>query len=304
MADVNGLKLTNDAFGHNSGDTLLLRFASILAAECRAHDIVARIGGDEFVILLPKTDERQAAVVIERLNTAIAKERIENLVLSASLGFAVKKDAAVNMNDVYKSAEDMMYRNKLSESSSVRSKTIDLILHSLFEKNDREMQHSQRVGNLCEKIARAMNFSKDDISQMNIAGMMHDIGKIGISEETLNKTEVLLPSEMTEIKRHSEIGYRILGSVSEFSKIADYVLEHHEKPDGTGYPKGLKDDEISVQAKIIALADSYDAMTSSRTYRKVLSGKEAVSELKRCSGTQFDPDIAKVFVVKVLNEKW
>ena len=304
MADVNGLKLTNDAFGHSAGDLLLQRIAAILNKECRTQDIVARIGGDEFIILLPETDSVNAAAIISRINKAIASERIENLVLSASIGFAVKKGSSENMNDIFKQAEDEMYRNKLSESSSVRSKTIDLILNSLFEKNDREMYHSNRVGNFCEDIATAMNFSKDDISQMKIAGLMHDIGKIGISEELIDKSEELRPYEWNEIKRHSEIGYRILGSVNEFSKIADYVLEHHEKPDGTGYPKGLKTDEISMQAKIISIADSYDAMTSQRKYKKSLSPEEAVAEIKKCCGTQFDFDIAKIFVEKVLKENW
>lgn len=304
MADVNGLKLTNDAFGHGAGDLLLQRIAAILNRECRAQDIVARIGGDEFVILLPETDAKNAKVIINRINKVISKERIDNLFLSVSIGFASKKQSSEDMTDVFKQAEDMMYRNKLSESSSVRSKTIDLILHSLFEKNGREMQHSHRVGNLCESIAREMDFSKDDISQMSIAGLMHDIGKIGISEESLNSPDKLHSNEWTEIKRHSEIGYRILSSVSEFSKIAEYVLEHHEKPDGSGYPKGLKGDEISLQAKIISLADSYDAMTSERTYKNALSDEEAVEEIKRCCGTQFDPEVAKVFVEKVLKLKW
>ncbi len=202
MADVNGLKLTNDAFGHGAGDLLLIRFSSILSKECRAQDIVARIGGDEFVILLPKTDAKNASFIINRINKAISNEHIDNMVLSASIGFASKNTRSEDITDVFKKAEDEMYRNKLSESSSVRSKTIDLILNSLFEKNSSEMQHSQRVGNLCELIAKEMDFSKDDINQMNIAGLMHDIGKIGISEELIGKSEDLQPIEWNEIKRH------------------------------------------------------------------------------------------------------
>ncbi len=304
MADVNGLKLINDAFGHDAGDLLLRKISSILTKECRAQDITARIGGDEFVVLLPNTDANQAKAIIKRLNSAVSKEHFDHLMLSVSIGFAVKRNSLDSMNDIFKQAEDDMYRNKLSESSSIRSKTIDLILNSFYEKNNREMLHSHRVGNFCESIAKAMDFSKDDISQMNIAGMMHDIGKIGISEETLNKPGGLHDNEWAELKRHSEIGYRILGSVSEFSRIADYVLEHHERVDGKGYPKGLTGDKISVQAKIISLADAYDAMTSDRSYRKKMSVQEAVCELKRCCGTQFDPDIAKIFVENVLCETW
>lgn len=300
MADVNGLKLINDAFGHRAGDLILLKFTDILTSRCRVQDTIARIGGDEFVILLPNTNQEQTEAIIEGINASIAEETVDSLALSASIGFAVKTTRSENMDDVFKQAEDMMYRNKLSESSSIRSKTIDLILHSLFEKNNREMLHSQRVGTLCEDIARAMNFSKADISQMGVAGMMHDIGKIGISEETLNKPGKLNATEMAEVRRHSEIGYRILDSVSEFSKIADFVLEHHERPDGNGYPKGLRDKDISQQAKIIAVADAYDAMTSERTYKKGLSPEDAAAEITRNTGTQFDADIARVFIEKVL----
>ena len=141
-----------------------------------------------------------------------------------------------------------------------------------------------------------MSFTNDEANEIKLAGLMHDIGKIGISETILNKPNNLNTNDWVEVKRHPEIGYRILSSVNEFSQIANYVLEHHEKWDGTGYPKGLKGDEISLQARIIAVADSYDAMTKERTYRKALSKEEAIAELKKCSGTQFDPEVVKVFI--------
>ncbi len=304
MADVNGLKLTNDAFGHDAGDMLLQKIADILKRECRSDDIVARIGGDEFVLLLPQTDAKNAETIIARINAAIAKEKIDNLVLSISVGYAVKDDAAVSMNEIFMVAEDAMYRNKLSDSSSMRSKTIDLIMNSLFAKNEREMFHSERVGEICEAIAKEMGFAQVEVDQIRLAGLMHDIGKIGISEEVLNKEGKLKSQEWNEIERHSEIGYRILGSVNEFSKIADYILEHHERVDGKGYPRGLSDLEISLQAKIIAVADAYDAMMTDRPYRKALTKTQAVEQLKKHSGTQFDRNVAEVFVEMVLGLKW
>jgi len=304
MADVNGLKLTNDAFGHDAGDMLLQKIADILKRECRSDDIVARIGGDEFVLLLPQTDAKNAETIIARINAAIAKEKIDNLVLSISVGYAVKDDAAVSMNEIFMVAEDAMYRNKLSDSSSMRSKTIDLIMNSLFAKNEREMFHSERVGEICEAIAKEMGFAQVEVDQIRLAGLMHDIGKIGISEEVLNKEGKLKSQEWNEIERHSEIGYRILGSVNEFSKIADYILEHHERVDGKGYPRGLSDLEISLQAKIIAVADAYDAMMTDRPYRKALTKDQAVEQLKKYSGTQFDRNVAEIFVEMVLGLKW
>ena len=304
MADVNGLKLTNDAFGHDAGDLLLQRIAEILKRECRSRDIVARIGGDEFVLLLPQTDAKNAETIIARINAAIAREKIDNLVLSISIGYAVKDDAAVGMNEIFMIAEDAMYRNKLSDSSSMRSKTIDLIMNSLFAKNEREMFHSERVGEICEAIAKEMGFAQVEVDQIRLAGLMHDIGKIGISEEVLNKQGKLKSHEWNEIERHSEIGYRILGSVNEFSKIADYILEHHERVDGKGYPRGLSDLEISLQAKIIAVADAYDAMMTDRPYRKALTKEQAIEQIKKYSGTQFDRNVAEIFVEMVLELKW
>jgi len=304
MADVNGLKLTNDAFGHLAGDRFLEKISNVLKKECRADEIVARIGGDEFVLLLPGTDDKEAEKVVQRIHAAIKLERTDKVILSASIGFAVKQNISQDMNDIFKKAEDDMYRHKLSESPGVRSKTIDLILNSLYKKNDREMLHNKNVSEICEAIAIKMNFEKDEVNQIRIAGLMHDIGKIGIDDNILNNLGKLNAEEWKEIKRHSEIGYRILSSVNEFSEVAQYVLEHHERWDGNGYPKGLKGEEILLQGRIIAVADAYTAMISASSYRESLSEAEAVAEIKRYSGVQFDTDIAKVFVEKVLEKKW
>ncbi len=302
MADVNGLKLTNDAFGHGAGDELLIKVADILKATCRTEDVVFRIGGDEFVILLPETDAEYAEIIINRINTAIKNEKIAHLVLSVSMGYAVKQNETDEMAELFMEAEDNMYRQKLSESSSMRSRTIELIMNSLFEKNNREMLHSRRVGEICMAIAENMHLTKDEIAEIKTAGLMHDIGKIGITDAILNKPDKLNTNEWSEVERHSEIGYRILGSAKEFTRIANFVLEHHEKWDGTGYPKKLKGKEISLQARIIAVADSYDAMTTDRSYRKGLSRTEAAAEIRKYSGTQFDPAIVDVFIEKVLEK--
>lgn len=199
-----------------------------------------------------------------------------------------------------KQAEDEMYRNKLYENSSRRNSTVELIMNTLYEKSSREMMHSIRVGIICEKIGRCMKLDKDEINQVRTAGMVHDIGKIGIDEKILNKIKKLSEDEWEEIKRHPEIGYRILSSVNEFSKIANCVLEHHERWDGTGYPKGLVGQEISLQGRIVAVADSFDAITSDRVYRMGRSTIEAIDEIRKNAGTQFDPDVSRIFIENVL----
>ncbi|SHH49549.1 HD domain-containing phosphohydrolase [Clostridium grantii] len=304
MVDLNGLKLTNDAFGHKTGDEIIKKTANIIKKVCRADEIIARIGGDELIILLPKTDSKDAENIIQRIDDYIKAEKYDKVIFSASMGYAVKTDMSQNMDKVFKEAEDFMYRRKLSESSSIRSKNIDLIMNSLFEKSNREMLHSIRVSNLCESIAKNLNFTKDSINQIRIAGLMHDIGKIGIEDSILNKKSRLNDEEWNAIKRHPEIGYRILSSANEFSEIADFILAHHEKFDGTGYPKKLKGKNIPIEARIISIADAYDAMISERTYKNELSVDQAILEIKRSSGTQFDTSIAKIFVEKVLGKKW
>jgi diguanylate cyclase len=301
MADVNGLKLTNDAFGHRAGDVVLTTVANTLKNQCRSCDYAARIGGDEFVLLLPETDVKTAETILAHINSAIAEEQKENMVISVSIGLAVRNKASEEIVEIFKKAEDDMYRQKLAESSSLRSKTIDLIMNTLYEKNNREMLHSKRVGQLCELIAKTLNLESNAVNQLRLAGLMHDIGKIGIDEKILNDKSSLTKDEWVEVKRHTEIGYRILSSVNEFSEIADCILEHHEHWDGTGYPRGLKGEEISLQGRVISLADAYDAMTSDRTYREALSEEDAVAEIAACAGTQFDPELAKIFIEKVLN---
>ncbi len=299
MADVNGLKLANDAFGHLMGDEILREAAELLKKACRSDDIVARIGGDEFIMLLPQTNAREAECFVNRIKKALSDIKIDSIELSISFGWVTKNEANEKMEEIYKQAEDYMYRHKLYESPSMRSNTIKTIIQTMFEKIPGEKEHSERVSKICEKIGIELGYNSDKIAELKTAGLMHDIGKITLDEALLHKLGKFDISEWVEVKRHPETGYRILSEVNEMAKLAEYTLAHHENWDGTGYPKGLKGKEIPIQARIIRVADAYDAMTSDRCYRKSLSKAAALEELKINAGTQFDPEIVGVFIEKV-----
>jgi diguanylate cyclase (GGDEF)-like protein/PAS domain S-box-containing protein len=291
LLDVNGLKLINDAFGHQLGDKALIRIAELIKSQCRMGDTVARTGGDEFVMLLPRTGEKDAEQVVKRIQDVVHQEKLESIQLSVSSGFGTKNENLEDMMNIYKIAEDSMYRRKLSESSSMRHKTITVILKTLYEKNQREEAHSKRVSAICGKIGNALRLNSDLISELETVGLMHDIGKIAISDEILNKPGLLSYDEWMEIKRHPEIGYNILRSISEYAMLAEYVLAHQERWDGKGYPKGLKGTEIPFFSRIVAIADAYDAMTGPRPYSEPVSREIAFNEIKRKAGTHFDPNI-------------
>ncbi|WP_052307073.1 PAS domain S-box protein [Acetobacterium woodii] len=300
MGDVNGLKLVNDSFGHVMGDKLLIKTAQIMKTACRSEDVVARLGGDEFMILLPKTNANEAKKLVKRIEKLTENEMVGTVAVSISFGFETKNSSNVDIQQIFKKAEDYMYRRKLTESLGMRNKTVGMIISTLFEKNKREMCHSERVGQLTEAIAEKLGMDCKSTEDLKTAGLMHDIGKIGVSDSILNKAEMLDQREWKEIRRHPEVGYRILSSANEFAEIADHILAHHERWDGSGYPKGLKGEEISLEARIIAIADAYDAMTKMRIHMEDLTIEEAIKEINRCSGTQFDPEIAQVFIEMIL----
>ena len=189
-----------------------------------------------------------------------------------------------------------LFRNKQYQATSGRSKTIDVILSTLHEKNPREEHHSRRVSELCQVMAEKRGMEKNDIKLLGVAGLMHDIGKIEIQEDLLNKPGNLTVEEYKEICRHSKIGHRILNTAPDMADIAEIVLSHHERWDGKGYPNGLSGESIPLFSRIIAIVDAFDAMTSDRSYRKAMSYEMAIEELRNNSGKQFDPDLITFFI--------
>lgn len=300
IGDVNGLKLINDAFGHEKGDELLQKAAAAIISACRKGDIIARWGGDEFVILLPHTDAEEVQKIIQKIKVHYSKEYVSALKISMSFGWDVKTKCEENIYKVLKNAEDMMYKHKIVENEAMRSNAINTIIRTLHEKNPREEAHSKRVSEISQSIGKAMKLSDTEIRKLKTIGLLHDIGKIAIEEGILNKPGALSEDEKKQIKRHPDIGYRILSTSMEMVELAECVLAHHERWDGKGYPKGLKGISIPKEARIIALADSFDAMISERPYRKSLSKEEILTEIKENAGKQFDPEITRLFIEEVI----
>ncbi len=300
MGDVNGLKITNDVFGHEAGDQLLKKVAEVLKHSCRVEDIIGRWGGDEFIVLLPNTSDEEAHTVLRRImrdfESLEQKDSINGLLPNMSLGYGVKISEDEDIYEILKVAESNMYKRKMLTNESMHSSIISSMKTTLYEKSNETEEHSNRIYKNCYKIGAKYNLSDDEFNDLELVCLLHDIGKIGISDSILKKPGVLTEEEWVEMKKHPEIGFRIAQATPELKKIAKYILYHHEKFDGTGYPKGLKEYEIPLIDRIISVVDSYDAMINDRSYRKALSKKAAIQELIDNSGTQFDPEIVKLFL--------
>ncbi|MCD6323379.1 MAG: PAS domain-containing protein, partial [Clostridiales bacterium] len=303
IADINGLKMINDTAGYSTGDRILMKTARILKSVCQDGDFLARIGGDDFILILPRTVKSQAQIIINDLHDLFNKANAE-VPFSVSIGVAVKTIEDVKTRDIIKDAEDNMYSNKLYEKSSKRGDMLRLIMDALYERSSREEMHSERVSKYCEEMGIALKMQKHKINELSALGLLHDIGKIAVKDSILNKPGELDEDEWQEIKRHPETGYRILSNAPGMQDASNYILLHHERWDGKGYPKGLSTYDIPLQARIIAIGDAFDAMRSKRPYRDPLSLDTAVAEIIKGAGTQFDPELAKVFVVEVLGKEW
>lgn len=296
IGDVNGLKLVNDAFGHAKGDILIKKVVNILKSSCRKQDIIARIGGDEFAIILQGNDDKAAERIVKDIRDKCDKAEDYPIKPSISLGYSVRYTKEQSMKEILKEADDYMYKIKLLESKNAHNS----IMHSLektLEKTTYETgKHAKRLEALSIKLGKRLNLSENDLNDLLLLARLHDIGKIAIPMNILNKPGKLTKAEWNVVKRHAEIGYHIANSSSELRGIGQSILSHHERWDGQGYPRKLAGKQIPLLARIISVADSFDAMTQNRSYHRGISKREALEEMKRCAGTQFDPLIVEKFI--------
>lgn len=304
-ADVDGLKLINDTMGHDSGDKLLKDCAAILKKSLRSGDILARIGGDEFTVLLPNTNEQIGEMLTWRIRSYVDQYNREHSQrqLSISVGMATAHHRNNSLEETFKTADDSMYRSKLRKASSAKSKIIDALMRALGERDYITEGHAQRLTALCQRIGEAKGLTSSQLDNITLLAQVHDLGKVGIPDKILFKKSSFTEEEWKVMHQHPEKGYRIAVSSPDLSGIADLILKHHEKWDGTGYPLGLKGQEIPVECRILAIVDAFDAMTNSRPYSKAKTIQEALEELRRCSGTQFDPELIGIFLSEINNIK-
>ena len=297
MTDINNLKLVNDVFGHAIGDQLLVAGAKIIKKCCRAEDIVVRYGGDEVVVLLPNCSKVEAEKIVTRINEHFEATEISGLPLSVSVGLAVKTEPEQDENYILTVAEDRMYQDKMDRAEAVLDQTIQGMEKILYARDYQTQQHVTRTKNTCEAFGKYLELGPELTLELVNLARLHDIGKIAVPEAVLKKAQKLTPAEWETISRHSEVGYKIISALrGQRYKNAEAVLLHHEHWDGSGYPKGLKGTEIPFVCRTLAIIDAYDAMTNDRPYRATISREMAISELKLCAGTQFDPELVEKYI--------
>lgn len=302
ICDIDGLKFVNDTLGHQAGDELLLTAAEIVSNAAPEESVVARIGGDELGILLPNYSAEPANYIADNIRKAIANHNASNSnILSMSIGTAGRDTPDLSMAFVFKEANQQMDREKLLHNQSARSAVVDVVMSALEARDFVTEGHTDRLQDLSTAIARKLDWSESRINALTLFARFHDIGKVGVPDAILFKEGRLTPEEYEEMKKHSEIGFRIAQSSPDLVHIADFVLKHHEWWDGGGYPLGLKGEDIPLECRIVAVADAYDAMNSDRPYRQALQHDEIIRELREGSGSQFDPTIIKIFL-QILGE--
>lgn len=294
MGDANGLKLINDTFGHRCGDKFLKEIVNILKVISK--EKVFRIGGDEFVILIKNATPEYCEELINNLQCEYDAYSEELFKLSISFGYSIKKKANQDIYDVLAIAEDIVYKEKLTHNETAKSTVINSIKKNSCLNNKETEKHATRVANNAVKIGRALKLSDIQLEDLKIAGEFHDLGKVILPEEILLKPAKLTNEEYEIMKTHVEKGYRIIKAISnKYRGAAEIILNHHEKWSGGGYPTGIKGEEIPITARILCLCDSYDIMRSKRIYKESMKREDALEEIRRCTGTQFDPEVVEVF---------
>jgi diguanylate cyclase (GGDEF)-like protein/putative nucleotidyltransferase with HDIG domain len=318
MLDLDNFKTYNDIYGHPAGDILLGQVGKIVKSSVRSGDQAFRYGGDEFVVILPQTAVDDAYVVAERVRVRIAKEMEEKEIsVTCSIGLASYPSDGVISGELVTVADTALYYakrtggNRVYISSKILSEPLEdagtyarhnglsaiyALVSTVEAKDPYTYGHSRKVNSYAVALAEAIGLSPEEVSRVSTAALLHDIGKIGVPDKVLNKKGKLNAEDWEAIKSHPRLGAIIVGNIPNLAPCVSIILHHHERWDGSGYPEGLKGEEISIEARILAIADSFEAMSSARPYRPALCGEKVLKELRRGAGSQFDPKLVEVFI--------
>ena len=298
VCDVDGLKLINDTLGHDRGDQLLITASKVIRNSFREGDVVARVGGDEFAVLLPNSPRQKVEDICQRIKHAVNTYSKKNsrLPLSIATGFAIRESSNQTMAELYREADNNMYKEKLYSSQNARNIIVKNLLNAVEVKEALSRESFENFQKHAVVLAKAAGIPKKRIKDLCLLVQFHDIGNISVHNNILHKPGRLSSEEFVEIQKHSDVGHRIAQSAPDLAHISDYILKHHEWWNGNGYPLGLRGNEIPIESRIIAIVDAYESMTTGRPHRPAISKNEALAELKRCAGTQFDPTLVKKFI--------
>ena len=292
MLDVNGVKVTNEAFGYSEGDELLKKCTIIINSAAPSNSMLFRMNGDEFLLLCPQCGENGRNEILSKID-AMCKEETESMIPpSFSIGISFKEDEHQRITPLLKQAEQNLYADRIVESANFNASIIQNLKNLLSKKNFETSAHISRVKGLALSLADEMGLTQEQKNTLSVAAELHDIGKVAIPDEILGKQGPLDENEWDVVKQHPVTSYRIIYGLGDMYHIAEIVKCHHERYDGTGYPSGLKGEEIPLIARILTLVDSYDNILNSPYVKRKMTQQDAIDEVKRCTGSQFDPQIA------------
>ncbi len=305
ICDIDRLAAINDEAGFTAGDLLLTGAANLLRELAKPEDVLARTSGSEFVLLLPGSDSKAAYARRQMIQHAISRFNAGSgqHLLSMTIAYATRTSAKESLAKVISYAHEYLKHRKLLNKNSSQNAILTSIMAALYAKSQETEEHGERLARLTCKLGERLQLPAKQLDDLQLLAMLHDIGKIAVDDYILKKPGALSEDEWVEIRKHPEAGYQIAKSTLQLEHVAEYILYHHERWDGTGYPARLKGEQIPLLARMLALADAYDAMTVGRSYSQRLSWQEALVEIERCAGSQFDPQLAQMFVAMIRQEK-